>query len=147
MSHIQRLNNIHNFGTQWETVLVYQKFSQVTYLCHNGRKLVQKWAEVWIQTTTHKFTFPCKTSVTRQSSLQHINQISSGRPALGAILLKNNAQQIRNKVFTCQNTTSIADIYFISFKVIRWQHVSASIIGPSSGHNRMKYEEATYCNS
>jgi hypothetical protein len=27
--------------------------------------------------------------------------------------------QIRNKFFTSQNTTSIADIYFISFKVRR----------------------------
>jgi len=68
------------------------KFSQETYLYHNGRELVQKWAGVWIQTTTHKLTFPYKTSVTRQSSLEHIKQISSGKPALGAILLKHNAQ-------------------------------------------------------
>ena len=66
--------------------------------------------------------------------------------ALSSMDDKASCDSIRNKVFTSQNTTSITDIYFISFKVIRWQHVSASIIGPSSGHSRMKYGEATHCN-
>jgi len=34
---------------------------------------------------------------------------------------------------------------FISFKVTRWR-VSASITRPSSGHKKLKFEEATHCN-
>jgi hypothetical protein len=33
------------------------------------------------------------------------------------------------------------------FNVIKWQHVSASITRPSSGHKKLKFEEATHCNS
>ena len=50
--------------------------------------------------------------------------------------------------FSQVKTQLVLQIFiFILFKAIRLQHVSASIIGPSSGHNRMKYEQATHCNS
>jgi hypothetical protein len=89
--------------------------------CHNTQSTRAEWHRNW--------TNGCVNSCTNS-------------PEDGPVGPKHvEIQQYKNKIVTSVgfHSISITDIYFISFKVIRWQHVSASIIGPSSGHNRMKY--------